>query len=109
VANGVSEADPHLLLHRKSQLILAVLISCSRFGAAFGLALVTIIRESVADVERSAMSSASSEDFAMSPDWPQEQEALWKGIQAAFYFCAGCGFAGGFIRAPRIATARCKG
>lgn len=109
MANGVYEADLRIPVHRKSPLILAVLISCSRFGAAFGLALVTIIRESVADAERSAMSSASSEDSAMSLDWPQEQEALWKGIQAAFYFCAGCGFAGGFIPAPRIVTARCEG
>lgn len=109
MANGVYEADLRIPVHRKSPLILAVLISCSRFGAAFGLALVTIIRESVAGAERSAMSSASSEDSAMSLDWPQEQEALWKGIQAAFYFCAGCGFAGGFILAPRIPTAPCKG
>ena len=83
-----------------ASLTLAILISCSRFGAALGLALVTIVRESITDREKDAMLRVSPASAEKSLDWPQEQQAMWKGIQAAFYFCAACGFAGMPIAAP---------
>ncbi|GFZ50629.1 hypothetical protein JCM24511_08387 [Saitozyma sp. JCM 24511] len=62
----------------------AILYSFARFGATFGLAIFTIVRDAVANTERSHLSAGTDAPL----DWTDEQLSRFKGIQAACWTAA---------------------
>ena len=53
------------------------MLSFCRFGAAFGLAILTIVRQSVQSTEERRI----RRDSAHVLSWPEQQAAMFKGLQ----------------------------
>ena len=66
------------------------MLSFCRFGAAFGLAILTIVRQSVQSTEERRIRGNSAHVLA----WPEQQAAMFKGLQAAFWMTAAYIFIG---------------
>ena len=71
-------------------VVLAIMLSFCRFGAAFGLAILTIVRQSVQSTEERRIRGNSAHVLA----WPEQQAAMFKGLQAAFWMTAAYIFIG---------------
>ena len=60
------------------------MLSFCRFGAAFGLAIQSIIRQAVQSSEEQRLRSVHGQPLG----WPDEQEGMFRGLQAAFWATA---------------------
>lgn len=69
---------------QRDRLTAAIFYSFARFGATFGLAIFTIVRDAVANTERSHLSAGTDAPL----DWTDEQLSRFRGIQAACWTAA---------------------
>ncbi|RXK35463.1 hypothetical protein M231_07275 [Tremella mesenterica] len=65
----------------------ALFISFERFGATLGLALSTIVRESVQTAKEKSLRIHLGMGVGQKLGWLEEQQAMWEGVKAALFFC----------------------